>query len=885
MVAQIKQMSEVNNLSPVELKRLQATLEEMKKKGSEDPIYFIDTFCYTFNPKLPGSQSPHLRFKLFPFQRRLVKELVHAIRNGEDLFIDKSREMGVTYTILATFLWFWLYEPSANLLVGSRKEDYVDNRRGGTTGNKEESLFGKLDYMLSRLPAFLMPKGFNRDKHFNYMSLVNPENGNVISGESSNPNFSRGGRQKAIFLDEFAFFDFGCYKDDTELLTDHGWMLVSEISNKDKVYSMNEDGLAEFMPVTDTQEVFSKELIEFENQSVNLHVTQDHNMLVKKRYCGNNGRRFLKMFDGKGRGINSNGQYYFRKARDIVGQQHDFIPLTSTWVGGDKPDKIYGFNSEDFMEFLGWFISEGYSRNKVGDRMVGICQNEDVNPEKCQQIRDLMTRMGLPINFRKCVFRIPMGSLPIEMFDELCSLGKAKDKHIPQKYLNLSKELLLCLLDSLIKGDGTRFNNKYKLRDGTSGEKMVYYTISKRLADNVQDLAQKVGMRARIIKMPPPVDFIRGRVVTGRHDMYRVNFGFRQVSLLANLKHKIVEYNRNAYCVTTPYHTLYVRRNGIASWCGNSQVWGATADTTNCRIVATTPGNKPSKAKKLRFGEDGEKIKVITLNYHEDPRKDKKWLDEQKDRRSTEDFDREIMVNWETSITGRVYPEIQTALYGDYPFLRNEQLYCSWDFGLDGTAIVFWQQNPANGKWRIIDCFESTDKVIQWFFPLFGKPKDSKFLYTDDDLKAINEISQYPPAIHFGDPDVKKRSYVAETSTRAELEKARIVVQSISKNEFIARRDTTKLFLQKGIEINASERTSYLLECLKSARYPQRAESSQSTGPSLLPIHDWTSHFRTSVEYFFINITYWSERPTEVPTWANQTRTWLTSRLSINRRK
>jgi len=517
--------TEIRELSEVEMKRVQETLIEMGKKASEDPVYFISQFCYTFNPKVPHGQSPHLRFKLFPFQKRLVRELVKAVREGEDLFIEKSREIGATYTILATFLWFWLYEPGTNALIGSRKEDYVDNRRGGTTGNKEESLFGKLDYMLSRLPEFILPKGFNRLKHFTYMSLVNPENGNVITGESSNPNFSRGGRFRMIFLDEFAFFEHG------------------------------------------------------------------------------------------------------------------------------------------------------------------------------------------------------------------------------------------------------------------------------------------------------------------------------------------------------------------------TAVWGATADTTNCRIIATTPGNKPSKAKRLRFGKDGEKIKIITLTYNLDPRKGRKWLNEQKERRSVEDFNREIMINWETSITGRVYPELETAQYGDFPFIANQQLYCSWDFGLDGTAMIFWQQNPQNGKWRIVDCFESQDKVIQWYFPFFGKPKDSKFQYNDDDLEAIDEISKYPPAIHFGDPDVKKRSFlVADTSTRQELEKVGVFVQSIPKNDFATRREKTKIYLQKGIEIRANNRTDYMLECLKSARYPQREETSQATQPISLPIHDYTSHYRTAMEYMFVNIDTWNDIPSDQPNWADQTRSWLTSRLKLSGR-
>ena len=161
----------------------QAKLEKLKREARKDPVVFISHFCYTFNPKVAPY---HLPFKLFDFQINLVREMQHAIDTGEDLFVEKSREMGVSYTTTALFLWYWLYVPGSNFLVGSRKEDYVDNTRGTSEilTNKEESLFGKLEYMLMRLPHDLRPKGFEFKNHSNYMSLINPELGNIISGLS-----------------------------------------------------------------------------------------------------------------------------------------------------------------------------------------------------------------------------------------------------------------------------------------------------------------------------------------------------------------------------------------------------------------------------------------------------------------------------------------------------------------------------------------------------------------------------------------------------------------------------------------------------------------------------------------------------------------------------
>lgn len=40
------------------------------------------------------------------------------------------------------------------------------------------------------------------------------------------------------------------------------------------------------------------------------------------------------------------------------------------------------------------------------------------------------------------------------------------------------------------------------------------------------------------------------------------------------------------------------------------------------------------------------------------------------------------------------------------------------------------------------------------------------------------------------------------------------------------------------------------------ARYPERKEDSESTKDNVLPVHNWTSHARTALEYF---VTYYEE--------------------------
>lgn len=468
--------------------------DKIKQKlelARKDPVFFIDRLCYTFDPRV---EPYHLPFRLFPFQQNLVNEIKQAIELEQDIFIEKSRDVGATYTILDTLLWFWLNVPGSNFIVGSRKQDYVDSTGSTEVSNKEASLFGKLEYTLRKLPTIVLPKGFDFRKHFTFMSLVNPENGNAITGESSNPNFSRAGRYKAAMLDEFAFWD------------------------------------------------------------------------------------------------------------------------------------------------------------------------------------------------------------------------------------------------------------------------------------------------------------------------------------------------------------------------DDSAVWGATADSTRCRIVLTTPGIKPSKAKRLRFGKDGEKIKIVTISYELDPRKTSDWLEKERSRRSEQDFAREILINWDTSITGKVYEEMKHAQIGDFPYNPTWPLFVSWDFGLDGTCLQWWQHNLENGKMRLVDAYENRDKPIQFFFPLTGLQIDSTFNYLQDDLDAINAVKDFKKAVHYGDPDVSKRSLLTGTSTRQALEEVGAYVQTKPEaNDFISRREKTKVLLQRGIEINQNKRTDYFVECLNNARYPQRQDESQATTPVNLPIHDWTSHNRTALEYFAVN--------------------------------
>jgi len=170
---------------------------KVKELFHRDVLFAFNAFFFTLDVrKRPLHHQP---FCTYPYQDEAILELVRCINEKEDLPIEKSRDMGISWIVICTFLWFWL-DPKGgtDFLLGSRIEDYVDKKGDMRT------LMQKARYALYKLPQWLRPEGFSPKKHDNFMKLSNPQTGASITGESNNANFSTGGRYAAILYDEFA---------------------------------------------------------------------------------------------------------------------------------------------------------------------------------------------------------------------------------------------------------------------------------------------------------------------------------------------------------------------------------------------------------------------------------------------------------------------------------------------------------------------------------------------------------------------------------------------------------------------------------------------------------------------------------------------------------
>jgi hypothetical protein len=170
---------------------------------SQDVRLFILGFCWLIEPREDRKRGKHsdkiIPFILWPHQEPALDLLLEHI-GLDDIGFDKSRGEGASWLVLMVFLWLWLYKPTQFLGLVSRNELAVDNP------DDPDSLMTKLDWALSQLPGWMVPR---HDRNTSKHTLFNLQNGSSIVGYSATGDVARGGRKTAFLMDEIASFAAG----------------------------------------------------------------------------------------------------------------------------------------------------------------------------------------------------------------------------------------------------------------------------------------------------------------------------------------------------------------------------------------------------------------------------------------------------------------------------------------------------------------------------------------------------------------------------------------------------------------------------------------------------------------------------------------------------
>lgn len=182
-------------------------LASAKKYYSTRAAEFIMDWMDTYDPrKSPTHAIPELRgdkwvpFVFFKRQGEFIEFLHDLDETQENGLVEKSRDMGATWSACGYSVHAWLFKDDDATGWGSRKQDMVDR-----VGDPD-SIFEKMRLILQRLPSIWLPKKLIWSKHIVSLKFLNPENGSIIAGESGD-NIGRGGRRSRFFKDESAHYE------------------------------------------------------------------------------------------------------------------------------------------------------------------------------------------------------------------------------------------------------------------------------------------------------------------------------------------------------------------------------------------------------------------------------------------------------------------------------------------------------------------------------------------------------------------------------------------------------------------------------------------------------------------------------------------------------
>ncbi len=398
-----------------------------------------------------------------------------------------------------------------------------------------------------------------------------------------------------------------CFSGDTDIVTKTGIKNIKEIKLGEMVLSVNPvNSEVSYQKVIDTQKIkHNGEMINIQSKKADFKISPEHRLLLKKSYkekyefvnantlyenantvryefpkfkpisgekqayyytYKNVSKEFKIVIDkkdlnkisdickiGNSRRHHGKNPPYTIKIKDIKDEIvfDKVIPLlTNSYIKGKKKDRSYlplRFKMNDFLQLLGWYISEGYATTGECNR-IGISQQiykegqREVSYRK--EIEKLLTRMQIKYKSQKNALTIA-GMPIVDLLTKLCG-RYSKNKKIPQFVYDLDHTHLRNLYESMMKGDG--FRTGY-----------AYTTISDLLKDGFIRLCFHLGYNAYINKNNKVVTISRTR----NHNAINYEHITKQ------------KWDDNIYCLTVENNgTVLAGRNGKYQFIGQCAVDG-----------------------------------------------------------------------------------------------------------------------------------------------------------------------------------------------------------------------------------------------------------------------------------------------------------------------
>jgi hypothetical protein len=383
-----------------------------------------------------------------------------------------------------------------------------------------------------------------------------------------------------------------CYSDDTDILTENGWVSLKYLVNNKKQYKVAtlniKSGFVEY------QNIIKFHKYKYNGKMVNIGgkyrctdilVTPNHNILNSPMKSNN-----WRLTEANKLSKNVKLRRDFNYINNLPDVEWFYLPSIEKYKNNNTCYNIgiKKIKMNDWLGFFGIWIAEGSAfcnKNK---------KNYTVNIKQTKQNGKVFIRKIL----KKCGFKFyeqPTGDFIIsnkQLYMYLSQFGHSWQKYIPIELKKLNKRQLGILINAMILGDGHIYRKSYK----------DYNTNSLYLRDDVQEIALKLGYCSSytICKKEKKLN------------VYKVSFSVNKKYPRQNNgcnSYKLIDYDGFVYCVSVDNKTVMVRRNGKTCWCGNSELSEALEELRKnyqAREISTFKEIMPNNAYYMG-GENGIK--------------------------------------------------------------------------------------------------------------------------------------------------------------------------------------------------------------------------------------------------------------------------------------
>lgn len=446
----------------------------------------------------------------------------------------------------------------------------------------------------------------------------------------------------------------GCYDDQTDILTEQGWMRFEELilrkGENIKVAQVNDNDTISYVVPSDYMKFKPEdsELMLFkDSKNIDILVTKNHNMEFK--YDGR------KTVDGE-RIRYLNPEYrtataeYAPLHRDVKYAHSSMLPSRGEDSGLTAMERLYIAIQADGNLVKGFehSVKFRFSKKRKADRIEGILKELNLDYSYNHYTHSDNT-YNIYVNLGHVAPK-----LLIDWVD------------VSDKSLEWANEFL----DEISYWDGTVRTSEYLSTH--------YSSIIESNVDVVQMVAAVAGAKSRKTvnyrETEPTKSTIFNIYVTGRSQTFGVE----------KLEPTLVEYDGYVYCVEVPSHRLIVRRNGHTLVCGNS--------TRRGKFTPYLPLEHDDIHEFLEIGTEGNAIQSMTTAVSVTDEWMIEMLNGDKDKRDI----------WAKVLARRTQMGYPYIFFKDNANERTVDVYKELGYEINNSNLCSEIMLPNNDKWSFV---------------------------------------------------------------------------------------------------------------------------------------------------------------------------------------